>query len=205
MLVGRWMTTQLVTVRPHDSIAHARELLGAHHIRHLPVTEGRRLVGIATEQDLRVAEALPDRGASAVVADVMTTSVITVGPDTTVEQAAMLMADNKIGGLPVISSEDELVGIITEADMLNVFLDAMGVGSGAARLEVLLPERPGAFAPVAKVLGDLGANIVSVLCAKAEGGARALVLRVGAEDLEAVLNELAGAGVEVLSAEEDGR
>lgn len=202
MLVGRWMTTQLVTVQPDETVEAARRLLQKHHIRHLPVAEGRRLVGIVTEQDLRVAGALVERRPPMLVADVMTSSVITVGPETTVEQAAMLMADNKIGGLPVINTDDELVGLITDADILNVFLEAMGVGSGAARLEVLLPDRPGALAPVAKVLGDLQVNIVSILSAGGEMGKKVLVFRVATDNLEAVLTDLAAAGIDVQSAEE---
>ncbi len=205
MLVGRWMATQLVTVRPGDSIADARDRLGAHHIRHLPVVEGKRLLGIVSEQDLRVAEAAGQPRPEMVVADVMTSSVITVGPDSTVEQAAMLMADNKIRSLPVINAEDELVGIITESDIINVLLGALGVDTGAARIEALLPDRPGALATVARVLGDLGANIISVLSAPAEAGKKVLVLRVAMTDLEVVLNHLAAAGIEVQSAEEGRR
>ena len=202
MQVGRWMTTEVISVRPQDPIENARQLLREHRIRHLPVTEGDRLLGIATEQDLRVGEALVGRAATVVVADVMTASVITVGPEATVEQAAMLIAENKVGGLPVVDSEDRLVGIITESDIINVFLDAMGIDSGATRLEVLLPDRPGALADVARVLAERGANIISVLCASVEAGTKVLVMRIVADDLEVVLNDLASAGVEVHSVEE---
>jgi acetoin utilization protein AcuB len=202
MLVGRWMAKRLVTVRPESSVDEARSLLRQNHIRHLPVTDGRRLLGIVTEQDLRVAEALLRRPGPAVVADVMTESVITVAPETTIEQAAMLMADNKIGGLPVVDAEDALVGMITKSDVLNVFLQSLGVGSGSARLEVLLPDRPGALAPAARVLGELGVNIVSVLSAGGEGDRKLVVFRIAADELEPVLTELAAAGVEVVSVEE---
>ena len=202
MQVGRWMSSEVVSVRPQESIEGARLLLRERRIRHLPVIEGERLLGIATEQDLRVGEAMAGRASPPVVADVMTASVFTVAPETTVEQAAMLMAENKVGGLPVVDSEDRLVGIITESDVINVFLDAMGVDSGAARLEVLLPDRPGALAEVARILAEHGANIISALCASGEAGTKVLVLRVVADDLEAVLTQLAQAGVEVCSVEE---
>jgi acetoin utilization protein AcuB len=201
MLVGRWMTAAVVTVRPNDSVVLARQRLRDHRIRHLPVTDGPRLLGIATEQDLRLAEAAGERANQSLVADVMTTSVITVGPETTVEQAALLMVENKIGGLPVVDGDDQVVGIITESDILNVFLGALGVGSEAARLEVLLPDQPGALARMATILADLGANIISILSIDEEGGSKVLILRVAALDLEAVLSALAAAGVDVQSAE----
>jgi acetoin utilization protein AcuB len=205
MLVGRRMTARPVTVEPGARVEEARRLLEQHRIRHLPVVEGQRLVGIVTDRDLRMAAGLPQTAAPMVVADVMTPSVITVGPETTIEHAAMLMADNKIGGLPVVNDDDELVGIVTESDILNVFLEATGVGSGAARLELLLPDRPGALAPAAQALGDLGVNIISILSASAEEGKKVLIVRVDAVALEPVLEALARAGVEVQAVEEATR
>lgn len=202
LLVGRRMSAQLVTVGSGARIDEARRLLQHHHIRHLPVVDGRRLLGIVTDRDLRAAEGRGEPRVPLLVADVMTESVITVGPETTVDQVAMLMAENKIGGLPVVNADDELIGIITESDILNVLLDAMGVGTGAARLEVLLPDYPGTLAQVARVLGERGVNILSVLSAKADEGKKVLVFRIVSGDLEAVVTELAQRGVEVVSVEE---
>jgi len=101
-----------------------------------------------------------------------------------------------------VSGDDELVGIITETDVLNALLESMGIGAGAARLELLLPDRPGRLAPVAKILGEQGANIASVLSSIDEEGRKVLVCRVNTDDLEAVLNALTQAGFEILSAEE---
>jgi len=195
------MTTQLVTVAASASVSEARDLLSRHGVRRIPVVEGNQLQGIVTEGDLRLAEGREDKDRT-VVADVMTEGVITVDPNTTVERAAMLMADNKIGALPVVTAEDELVGIITDSDVLNALLECMGVDSGAARLELLLPDRPGKLAPVARILGELGANIVSALSSLGEEGKKVLVCRVNTDDLEAVLNALTQAGIEVVSAEE---
>ena len=196
------MTTDVVSVPAQESLDRARQLLREHRIRHLPVTDGDRLLGIATEQDLRFGEAMASRSGPIVVADVMTASVISVGPEATVEQAAMIMAENKVGGLPVVDSDDRLIGIITESDIINVFLDAMGVDSGAARLELLLPDRPGALAEVARLLAERGINILSLVCASADAGTKVLVVRIVADDLEAVLNELAECGIEVHSVDE---
>ena len=205
MLIKRRMVTSVVTVDLEEQVGQARHLLETHRIRHLPVVQADRLVGIVTDRDLRVAEAMAPEGAGRPVGEFMTASVITVGPDTTVEQAAMLMADNKIGGLPVLDAEDRLVGIITESDIVDVLLEALGVGTGAARLEVLVPNRPGALAVVARILGESGANIVSILSTSADEGRQLLIFRIATDDLEGVLNRLAQDGVDVQAAEEGVR
>ncbi len=203
MLVGKRMTTPVVTVSPEERVDAARHLLVRHNIRHLPVTRGRHLVGIIAESDLRLAEAL-GVGGRTVVADAMTTNLITAAPETTIEQAAMLMVDNKISALPVVNVDGEVIGILTATDILNVWLEVVGVGSGAARVEVALPDRPGTLAPVVRIIGDLGVNIVSVVSPRAQQGTRVLILRLATPDLEPVLTGLAREGIEVLSADEAG-
>ena len=108
----------------------------------------------------------------------------------------------KASALPVVNAEDEVIGILTASDILNVLLEVMGVGSSAARLEVAVPDHPGAMAPVVKVIGDLGVNIVSIVSPRAQDGMRVLIFRLVTDDLEAVLTRVAHAGIEVLSAEE---
>ncbi len=201
MLVGKRMTAPVVTIGPRDGVDTARQLLSRHNFRHLPVTEGGRLVGIIAASDLRGAAA-GDSPGSALVSDVMTTNLLTAAPETTIEQAAMLMVDNKISAVPVVNAEDEVIGILTATDILNVLLEVMGVGSGAARLEVAVPDHPGAMAPIVEVIGQLGVNIVSIVSPRAQDGMRVLIFRLATHDLEAVLTRVAHAGIEVLSAEE---
>jgi acetoin utilization protein AcuB len=101
-----------------------------------------------------------------------------------------------------VDENDALVGIITEYDVLNIFLEVMGVGSGSARLELLLPDRPGALAAVARLMADLDVNVRSVVSASApDAGKKILILRVATDALEPVLDRLAAADVEVLSDE----
>lgn len=204
MEVGKRMTTAVVTVGLRASVGEARELLTRHRIRHLPVVENGRLVGIVAEPDVRMAEASPPADGPRLVADLMINSVITVGPETSIERAAMLMADNKIGALPVVNDDDEVIGILTESDVLNVFLDVMGVGSSTARLELLLPDRPGALLPIAEALAREGVNIESVVTTGGSEGRKVLIIRVAGADLERTLGALEGRDVEVLSAEEAG-
>ncbi|HSB70009.1 MAG TPA: CBS domain-containing protein [Candidatus Methylomirabilis sp.] len=137
MQVERWMNLEVVTVSPGDSFRTAMTLIRQKGIRHLPVVDGTRLVGIVTDRDLR--QASPSQATSLsihelhylleklTVQHIMTTRVITVRPDQTVEEAAMLLLGHRIGGLPVVQ-DGQLRGIITETDILQAFLQLRGKG-----------------------------------------------------------------------------
>ncbi len=121
MLVKERMTRQPLTVRPETSVSEAGALLARHRIRHLPVVEeGGALVGMFTDRDYRSTAASNREGVP--VGEVMTRGVITVGPETQVHEAAKLMVAHRIGGLPVVKG-GELVGIITETDLLRAFVE----------------------------------------------------------------------------------
>ncbi len=137
MRVEQWMNQDLVTVTPEESFRTAMHLIRQKGIRHLPVVEGKRLVGIVTDRDLR--QAAP-WGATSLsihelhyileklsVREIMTKHVVSVRPDQTVEEAALLLLGHRIGGLPVVR-DGELVGIITETDILQAFLQLRGKG-----------------------------------------------------------------------------
>jgi acetoin utilization protein AcuB len=126
------MTTSVVTVKPHDSVRHARELLERHRINQLPVVVEGRLAGIVTDRDLR--DAFPSvfdhrrngRHAAAdpaaiPVEDVMAREVLTIAPDVPVGDGARLMRRERIGALPVVDDR-RLVGILTRSDVLDAFL-----------------------------------------------------------------------------------
>jgi len=137
MQVERWMNRDLVTVGPDDSFRTAMHLIRQKGIRHLPVVEGKRLVGIVTDRDLR--QAAPSGATSLsihelhyileklTVREIMTKQVVSVRPDQTVDDAALLLLGHRIGGLPVLR-DGELVGIITETDILQAFLQLRGKG-----------------------------------------------------------------------------
>jgi acetoin utilization protein AcuB len=126
------MTRIVVTVKPHDSVRHARELLEQHRINQLPVVVDDRLAGIVTDRDLR--DAFPSvfdhrRNTSRAAADpaairvedVMTREVLTIAPDAPLDEGARLMRSERIGALPVVEDR-RLVGILTRSDVLDAFL-----------------------------------------------------------------------------------
>ncbi len=206
MLVGRRMRTSLITVTKEATLAQARALLHSHRIRHLPVVEGDRLLGILTDRDIRQASPSstagisPDRTAAFLaqipVTEAMVREVRTVSPYTTVEEAARLMIEHKIGCLPVTEA-DRLVGIITETDILGVLVDVMGIREPSTRFELTLPDRPGALAEVTRIIKTHEVNISSIVTMPHwEPGKRLAVIRIKTMNPQPILKDLAAAGFE---------
>ena len=142
MNIESWMKRSVITVKPHDSVLHARELLEKHRINQLPVTVDGRLIGIVTDRDLRDAFPsvfeIPGRrktrsnGAdptAVTIEDVMSRNVVTMGPQARVVDAARVMRRERIGAIPVLEHE-RLVGIITRSDLLDSLIEVAGGGSG---------------------------------------------------------------------------
>jgi len=133
MKVRELMSGAPITVRPDTTVFEARRLMLKERIRHLLVTEDRRLVGIITDRDIRLN--LPSQATSLsmwevnyllaklTVGQVMTKSVIITGPDRDARAAAQLMLEHKVGALPVLDGE-HLIGILTETDILRAFARA---------------------------------------------------------------------------------
>ncbi|MDR7480921.1 MAG: CBS domain-containing protein [Armatimonadota bacterium] len=148
MLVRDCMTPDPTTVAPQTSLGDALRVMRRQRIRHLPVMERDRLVGIVTWTDLMRASPSPASGlaaweipellAQAPVRDVMTEHPVTVAPDLPVEDAARLLRERKIGSLPVVDG-DRLVGIVTESDLFDALVRLLGGDIGGVRMAVDLP------------------------------------------------------------------
>lgn len=207
LLVRDSMTREVVVVGPETTAAEALALCRGNRIRHLPVVEGGRLVGLISDRDLRSATPAlgdPDRAAALRrirVVDEMVRDVATAYPEDPIEDAAMAMYERKIGCLPVVDGED-LVGIITSSDVMRALARLVGVHEPGSRLEVTLPDRPGSLAEVAAIVRDEGVNIVSILASSVseeEGLAeRVAVLRLATINPKRVVEALREAGYSVL-------
>ncbi|MDR7554704.1 MAG: CBS domain-containing protein [Armatimonadota bacterium] len=178
MRVRDVMTSPVHTVGLDAPAWEALGLMRAHRIRRLPVVDDGRLVGIVTWTDLvRIRPPalggrwhVPHLAAGVQVRHLMATAVVTVDPETPVQDAAALMQRHKVGGLPVVE-QDRLVGIVTESDLFRVFVEIFAVGPHEARLCV----------PVRSVADDLPA----VVAALVDAGIAVLglhTLRLGAQD-----------------------
>lgn len=134
MLIENWMKTVVRTVKPRDSVARARAILEEYRINQLPVVVNEKLVGIVTDRDLRDAPQAVRVGAvvegraepapesdNILVETVMSTGVRSLSPTDTLERAARLMRQERIGALPIVE-QGRLVGILTRSDMLDAFV-----------------------------------------------------------------------------------
>lgn len=188
MLVQDVMQSKVITITPRTTLPEALGLAQRRGIRHLPVIDEGKLVGIVSDRDLKRAMAssatlldvhelhyLLDRLS---VDEVMTRGVITIGPMFPVEEAARLMVSEKISALPVTEG-GHLVGIVTETDVLDLFVRAMGAGEPSSRLDVVLGERPAALAEVVEAVERTGVTIASIMTLKNREGLKEAVIRVG--------------------------
>lgn len=211
MLVGERMTPRPITVNENTSLPEALELMRREKIRRLPVLDKHgKLVGIVTELDLLRASPSPATTLSIYeipyllskvkMREIMSREVITVTEETPIEEAARIMADNKIGGLPVMRG-DKLVGIITETDIFKLMLELFGARSAGIRVTLSVPEEKGVLAKVTGKIAEIGGNIVSLGTAAGEDPTTSIVVlrgtEVSEEALVTALNSLGG-GIRVV-------
>ena len=193
MLVGERMTRDPVVIHHDTSMDEAVKIMRDNKVRRLPVLNDKgALVGIVSERDLLYASPSPATSLSIYelhyllskikVADLMTTEVITVTEDTPLEEAARIMADNKIGGLPV-ERKGDLVGIITETDLFKIFLELLAAREMGVRLTMLVPDEKGVLAKITGEITKLGGNIVSLGTFLGEDPTNAL-LTIKVQDVE---------------------
>jgi acetoin utilization protein AcuB len=172
MLVKERMTRQPIVAHPDLPVVEALNQMRQARIRRMPVVDKHgKLVGIVSDRDLL--QASPSSATSLsvweityllsriTVHEVMTKSVITVTEDTPLEDAARIMADSKIGGLPVVR-DGALVGIITETDLFKLFLELLGARERGVRVTVIVPNEPGEVAKVTRAIADKGGNIIAI-------------------------------------------
>ena len=210
LLVKDSMTREVVVLSPEATAGEALALCRERRIRHLPVLEAGRLVGIVSDRDLRSATPAlgdPDRAAALAkvrVPEVMTRDVATASPDDPIEEAASKMRERRIGCLPVVDDE-RLVGILTSSDVMEALAHLIGAHEPGSRLVASMPDRPGALAGAAGIFGLLGINIVSVVAGPKQepppgeqGPWRAAIFRIDTIDPTEAIETLEQAGYSVL-------
>ena len=215
LLVRDWMTEHLVTLSPQASVAEALTLCRKRRIRHIPILDKGRLVGIVSDRDLRDASPTlgdPERARilqELRVADVMSREVITVDPQDSIENAAQQMYELKIESLPVVSegavadagstvAEEEVLGIVTSSDVMRALVTLAGLPEPGCRIEVSVPNREGILAEVAGKIRELEVDIFNVLSdPDRRSGKRTLVFQLATADPSSVMESLKRAGYEV--------
>ena len=210
MLVRKKMNKDLLTIGKDDRMMTAKKILQEKNIRHLPVVDGKKLIGLVTNMDIRKAEASPATSLEIrelhylldklTVGEIMTRNVITISPDISIEEATTLLHDNKIGCLPVVE-DGNLVGIITEDDVMEILIEVMGMKEKGSRLEVLADDKSGALAEITRIIKEHNVNITSVVTDTAdEAGKRVVVFKLKTFYFEPIKKALEAAGFPVLYA-----
>lgn len=188
MLVQDIMQRGVIVVSPKQKLPELMHLLRRRGVRHLPVMEDGSLVGIISDRDLKgaVASLVAGQGGSRsessspelMASDVMTRAVVTVAPMFSVEEAARLMVTKKISALPVTEG-GRLVGIVTETDVLHLFIRALGVTEPSSRIDVTLGDDAHGLGRAIQIAEAAGMTISSVMSLKSPvTGLREAVLRV---------------------------
>ncbi len=214
MLVRDRMSSPAVTVTSEIPFQDALKLMRERQFRRMPVVDNKgRLVGIVAERDLLYASASPATSLSVwelnyllskiTIRDLMTKEVITTTPDTPIEDAAHLMREKRIGGLPVIDDNHRPVGIITETDIFKTFVEMLGGGQAGLRLSLEIPRKKGVLAQLTQAIFELGGNIISIgsfnLDAPGDDG---LVLKVQDVRRDQLVDTLEAIGDHVIDARE---
>jgi len=172
MLVKERMSRNPITVKPDTPVTEAQALMKREKIHHLPVLDREdRLVGIVTEKDLLYAAPSPATTLSVyemtsllaklTVDKVMSAKPLTVTENVALEEAARIMADRNIGGLPVMRGST-LVGIITESDLFRVFIELFGARQKGVRLTMVVANRRGELCKVSDAVTKAGGNIIAL-------------------------------------------
>jgi acetoin utilization protein AcuB len=201
-----------ITISPDASFFEARNLIHEKGIRHLPVVDkNNKLVGIVTDRDIR--QAAPSDATLLSVQELnyllgklkvsafMTPKdkLITITPDSLIEEAVQLMHDHKIGSLPVVEG-GKLYGIFTETDVLDHFVDVFGFKQKGTRLTLALEDKPGTLLEILQVFKKHNVNVISIVTPSfMVEGKRIAAIRIKTEEYKDIVRDLEKAGYDVLS------
>jgi acetoin utilization protein AcuB len=214
MFVRDRMSSPAVTITPDTPFQDALKLMHDHRFRRLPVLDAKgQLVGIVSERDLMYVSPSPATSLNVwelhyllsklQIQELMTGDVITTTPDTPIEDAAHLMADNKIGGLPVVDKDNRVIGVITETDIFKAFDEMFAGGYFGLRLTLEVPKRKGVLADLCRAISELGGSIRSVGSFYGDvSSARGLVVKVQDVQKDQLVEALEVLGDHVVDARE---
>lgn len=187
MFVKNKMTANPYTVSPDSSVPEAHEIMKEHGIKRLPVIKNGKLVGIVSKED--ILKASPSQATTfsinevtyllskTKISQIMKKNPIYISPDALLEEAALLMRDNAIGFLPVVDN-GKLVGIITESDIFDAFIEMLAFREPGTRLTVEAVDEPGILSSLTSIIGSHGANITHVAVYRGSNGKSAVVIAI---------------------------
>ena len=192
MLIRDKMTKNVITINISDALAKAEKLMQGYNISHLPVLSGNKLSGILSASNIeRFKQGNKDIDTESIsVKEVMPPNqrVTTIMPDVSIEQAVMLLQNNKIGSLPVLE-DGKIIGIITLSDVLNTFVDLLWTKKN--RIGVELGPEPGLIAEVASVIGSFDVSILRiVMFPRPEQNNYEALISLDTDDIKPIMEKL---------------
>lgn len=209
MYVKNKMTANPYTVEKNAQLNDAIALMHEKGLRRLPVIDDGKAVGIITKSDIQSVSPTKATTLSIYemnyllsktnVRDVMTKDVITISPDALLEEAAVLMRDNGVSGLVVTDEDDSVIGIITESNIFDAFIDMLGFKKQGTRISVETEDRAGVLAEVATIFGKHKANITNVVVFSGSNEMAEIVFRTSSVNTLDIEKEIDEAGFKVLS------
>jgi acetoin utilization protein AcuB len=199
MRIESLMIRDPFTISDRTSVQEALHIMQDNSIRHLPVVDrSKKLVGWVTLADLKQG-LLPAMVTGLSVADLMIRNPITIHPHADLEEAARVIYENKIGGLPVVDDDNRVVGVMTVTDLLNAFINIMGILTNGTRLDVNVGNEPGRFEEVVRIINDQGGEVISVGIAGHITDKRIHYFRLKRCSPEPIIKALQDHGYEVIS------
>lgn len=212
MFIARYMTTPPFTIAPEMTIPAARELLQSRHFRHLPVVDGSgKLIGMITDRDLRSAYPSSVLSGEVIksclaeldktpVSAIMTRSFFTVTPDSTLDDALILLDRERVGALPVLNEAGKVVGIFSIRDLIKAYRSLFGLGErGSAMIVVADDGNPKPLTRISRVLEEHQIRFTRLIRKEKENPQdnATIYLRVNTYNLSAVRTALHEAGFQV--------
>lgn len=178
MFVSESMTTNLITITSSVKISEAHNLMKKNSIRHLPVVDDKNyLIGVVTDRDLRdampsslLSEAVYEISLKEVmnftVKDIMTENPMAISPFSTIQDALLMIRERRVGAFPVVDDKGVLKGLLSVRDLLDAFVNVMGIGEPGTLLCILVKEQLGQLKKIVDVIYEEKISMGSVLVAR---------------------------------------
>ena len=210
MFVAERMTKHPVTMSSDSTIGEVDRVMKKHRFHRMIIVDDGKLVGYLSDRDVMRVAPSPATSLSKFeirelldklkVRDIMQKKVVTVGEDATIEEAALIMFNNKVGGLPVISEVGQVVGIITATDILKTFVNVMGLPEGGkTRITLEVENKVGVMAEITKIFADNGINLDSLITCKQNNKKYDIVVRFdNFDNFDNVKHQLESLGYKVI-------
>ncbi|MFL2100280.1 CBS domain-containing protein [Desemzia sp. FAM 23991] len=210
MLVKDYMTTEVITAAEDTKVLEALDLMKENDFHRLPIVKNGRMIGLITEEI--ISDNSPSTATSlsihelnylltkTTVGDIMCSKVPTIGPEDLLEEAASRMRDLKVGVLPVVQNENQLVGIITDKDIFRAFIDLLGYNNKGSRVVIDIPEdHPGILEDITNILAEANVSINQIAVYRKDSFTQ-VVIQMDSENTNDIQEILTTSGYTVSSA-----